>query len=227
MDKILGFGGLGDCFICALKCKEYVRPYVYTHIDINTKRLNMSSELLTYMNIPHRCFKVNDIKHWWYRKHQDYNKCFNVFAKGYIDIPLRPYHWQPCIDEGYNVPYSDTLENKDNSLIVQVNTAGNRTYKKKPVVEYVDSIKKQYNKIIWVGTDADFKSDIGVNLVGRTSLADCLEIISGGAAFVGFNSILLYWALYNKLNCFLFTDHQGHEDLRIHDKWKEHLTYDK
>lgn len=224
MDDLMGFGGLGDCFICALKCMEYEKPYLYTHVDTSISRLKMSEELLNILNINNRCLKVDNIKEWWYNNASRYTKCFNVFAKGYIDIPIRPYHWQPCIDEGYSKPYCFEKPKK-NRAIIQVSTGGNRTYKNKPIVEY--AIKTfDLDTIVWVGTDKEFNSKIGTNLVGKTTLKECLNLISNSSHFVGFNSLLLYWSLYNKLDCFLFTDHQGREDLRIHDEWKNHLNMD-
>jgi hypothetical protein len=44
--------------------------------------------------------------------------------------------------------------------------------------------------------------------------------------FVGFNGILLYNALWNKTSCFLFTDHQDRNDLRISTEWTSYLKYD-
>jgi len=225
VDKCLGFGGLGDCFIIILKLLEYNKPFIYTHIDTSPSRLKLSKQLLDYFNIEHDCYVVDDIKQWWYNHNSEFDKCFNVFAKGYIDIPIRPYHWQPCIDEGYRNPFTENIEQKSECVAVQVNSGGNRNYKYKPVIEYVS---KNYDKdkILWIGTDKNFEIDYGVNFCGELSFIQTLGVVSTSKYFVGFNSILLYWALYNKTLCYLFTDHQGKEDLRIHDKWKKYITYD-
>jgi len=225
MDKCLGFGGLGDCFIVILKLLEYPNQFIYTHIDTSQSRLDLSMQLLDMFKIKHDCHVVLDIKKWWYEHNNEFDKCFNVFAKGYIDIPIRPYHWQPCIDEGYNDPFTKNIRQKFEHIVVQINSGGKRSYKYKPIIEYVS---KNYNKdkILWVGTDKDFKIDYGVNFCGKFSFIQTLEIISTSKYFVGFNSMLLYWALYNKINSYLFTDHQGKEDLRIHNEWKKYITYD-
>ncbi|KKM67056.1 hypothetical protein LCGC14_1475030, partial [marine sediment metagenome] len=95
MDKCLGFGGLGDCFIIILKLLEYPNPFIYTHIDTSANRLKLSMELLDLFGIQHECKVVTNIREWWYTNNGNYNKCFNVFSKGHIHIPRRPYHWQP------------------------------------------------------------------------------------------------------------------------------------
>ena len=46
VDKCLGFGGIGDCFIVMLKLLELKKPYIYTHIDVSENRLSSSIELL-------------------------------------------------------------------------------------------------------------------------------------------------------------------------------------
>jgi len=225
MDKCLGFGGLGDCFIVILKLLEYDKPFIYTHIDTSNHRLQFSMELLDFFGIRHDCFVVHDIREWWNSHNQEYDKCFNVFAKGYIDIPIRPYHWQPCIDEGYHNAFAESTSPKFNDVVVQVNSGGDRNYKSKPIVQYVtDSYDK--DQILWFGTDKTFESDYGTNYCGKLELIDVLERITWCKHFVGFNGVLLYWALYNKTESYLFTDHQSKEDLRIHDEWKKYLTYD-
>lgn len=227
MDKCLGFGGLGDCFIIALKLLEYQRPYFYVHLETSRKRSVLSDKLLDYMGIPHKIVVVKDIRSSWYEHHEKFDKCFNVFAKGYIDIPPRPYHWEPCRDGGYSIPYRKDIPNKSEYVAVQVNSGGERNYKKKPVIEYVlDNFDK--DKVLWLGTDTDFKTPFGfgTNYCGVLDFISALEKIAHCSYFVGFNSVMLYWALWHKLDCFLFTDHQGREDLRIHDEWKKHLIFD-
>ena len=227
MDKCLGFGGLGDCFIVILKLLEYGKPLVYTHIDTSKSRLQLSMQLLDLCGIQHNCYVVHNIKQWWYQHNDKYDKCFNVFAKGYIDILPRPYHWQPCKDEGYHNPFdTEPVRHKSECVAVQVHSGGDRSYKEKPVVEYV-SENYDKDKILWLGTDKDFKVDYGVNYCGELSFIEALGAVSTSKSFVGFPSVLLYWALWHEMPCYVFTDHQGHDDLRIHDEWKKLLTYDK
>jgi len=225
MIKCLGFGGLGDCFIVILKLLEYKNPFIYTHIDTSVNRLKLSVELLDFFNIKHQCFIVKDIRQWWMSNSKNYDKHFNVFAKGYIDIPRRSYHWQPCIDEGYINAFSNRVPAKTKHVAVQVNSGGNRNYKHKPVVEYTTS-NFDKDKILWFGTDKDFKSEYGTNYCGKLNFTEALKHIAQCESFIGFHSVLLYWALYNRIQCYLFTDHQGREDLRIHDEWKQYLKYD-
>lgn len=225
MDKCLGFGGVGDCFIVILKLLEYKKPFIYTHIDTSNNRLRLSMQLLDFFGIQHDCFVVHDIREWWYEHCGEYKRCFNVFAKGHIHIPHRPYHWQPCVDEGYHNAFAKNIPAKFDYVAVQVNSGGDRNYKAKPIIQYVTDNYYE-DQVLWFGTDKTFKSDYGTNYCGKLELTDVLEWISECKYFVGFNSVLLYWALYNKLQCYLFTDHQGKEDLRIHDEWKKYLTYD-
>ena len=226
VDKCLGFGGVGDCFIVSLKLLEYNEPFTYTHIDISHPRLILSKKLLNKFGVQCNCLKVDNIKYWWRDNSSTYDKCFNVFAKGYIDIPIRPYHWQPCTDEGYHNPFAQIIPIKTDHVAVQVNSGGNRTYKEKPIVEYV---LDNYNEsqILWFGTDTDFKSDYGINYCGKLDFMSALSRMASCRYFVGFPSILLYHALYTKAQCYVFTDHQGRDDLRIHDQWKGYLSYDK
>jgi len=225
MDKCLGFGGVGDCFIVILKLLEHDRPLFYTHIDVSKDRIKLSDQLLDLFNIEHECIVVEDIKQWWEYHSHKYDKCFNVFAKGYIDIPVRPYHWQPCIDKGYHNPFTESMRQKSEYIAVQVHSGGQRSYKYKPVVQHV---RESYDtdKILWLGTDTDFKVDYGVNHCGKLSFVQALRAVSTSKSFVGFPSVLLYWALWHKKLCYLFTDHQGRDDLRMHEEWKKLLTYD-
>lgn len=227
MDKYLGFGGLGDCFIVLLKLLEYKNDFIYTHIDTSENRLNLSHQLLDIYNIKHECKLVNDIRNWWELHNKEYDKCFNVFAKGYIDIPLRSYHWQPCIDDGYSIPFSYSSNGpKYDLVVVQVNAGTSpRNYKHKPIVRYVEN-HFDMDKVMWVGTDTEFKHNGGYNFVGKFDLDTVLRLTSVCSDFVGFNGILLYNALWNKTSCFLFTDHQDRNDLRISTEWKSYLKYD-
>ncbi len=226
MDKCLGFGGLGDCFIVILKLLEYNKPFVYTHIDTSASRLKLSMQLLDFFGIRHDCIVVSDLRDWWYNNNGKYNKCFNVFSKGYIHIPHRPYHWQPCIDEGYHNPFTENTEQKSDFVAVQVHSGGSRNYKEKPVVEYV--MDNYYeNQILWFGTDKNFESEYGINYCGKLDFILALEKIAQCKYFVGFPSVLFYWALWHNMLCYLFTDHQDRNDLRIHDEWKKLIIYDK
>ncbi len=226
MDKCLGFGGLGDCFIVALKLLEYPDSFIYTHIDRSLGRLKLSEELLDLLGIKHDCRTVNDIKQWWTDHNHEFDKCFNVFAKGYIDIPRKPYHWEPCTDEGFNNPFADNFEKYD-TVAVQVN-AGNelRHYSKVPLVEMALH-NFDPDQIIWVGTDTSFRHEAGESYVGKLTLTETLKLISECGYFIGFPGVLFYWSLYHKTDSFVFTDHQGRDDLRIHEAWKEYITYDK
>ena len=228
MDKCLGFGGLGDCFIVMLKLLEYKKPLVYTHIDTNPSRLELSKKLLDHHNIKHDCYLVGNIRDWWYSYSGQFDKCFNVMAKGYIDIPRRPYHWEPCKDEGYLQPFVENIPEKQNLVAVQIQAGpdtSQRNYKSTPIVEFV---KDNYNEeqVLWFGTDKDFNPGCGTNYSGQLDLISALEKIAQCKSFVGFNGILLYWALWHKIESFLFTDHQDTNDLRIHSGWKKYLSYD-
>jgi len=227
VDKCLGFGGIGDCFIVMLKLLELKRPYIYTHIDVSENRLSSSIELLNKFNIPNKGVVVDDIRRWWHVNSHMFDKCFNVFARGRITIPPRPYHWQPCIDNGYGNPFCSWVDiDKEDKVVVQVASGGKRSYKEKPIVEYVTAHFKHDN-IIWVGVDKEFTSDVGTNMVGSLTLSKVLDIVSKCKYFVGFPSVLFYYALWFKTECSLLTDHQGKDDLRIHEEWKKYITYDK
>jgi len=225
MDKCLGYGGLGDCFIIILKLLEYKKPFIYTHIDISENRLKLSMELLNFFGIQHDCKVVPNIREWWYDHNREFDKCFNMFAKGYIDIPRRPYHWQPCVDEGYHNLFDQQITTKTDRVAAQVSSGGNRTYKEKLVVEYVMDHYDE-SQVFWFGADTGFEIDYGTNYCGKLHFINALFQIALCRYFVGFPSVLLYWSLWHKSECYLFTDHQGKEDLRIHDEWKKYLTYD-
>lgn len=227
MEQYLGFGGLGDCFIVGLKVLEQNTPeYLYTHVDSSHNRAKIDSELLTSMGINHTVLVVSDIKTWWYSHHNEYDKCFNVFAKGYIDIPKLPYHWEPCKDEGYVSSFSANVSKTD-TVAVQVNAGvgvTNRSYHKRPLVFHTLDLFPN-DMVVWLGTDSNFSSSVGVNKVGQTSLKEAMDIIQTSKAFIGFPSFFLYWALYNNTPSYIFIDHQGTQDLRIHPDWKSLITY--
>lgn len=227
MDKCLGHGGVGDCFITILKLLEYNKPYIYTHVDSDTGRLNASKELLEMFNIPHECLLIGEKKKWWKENSSKYDKHFNVFAKGYIHIPRKPYHWQPCIDEGIKNPFPNKLPEKIDYVAVQAHSSDiGRSYKRVPIVQYV-SANYDRDKVLWFGTDKEFNPGFGTNYCGKLAFADALKKIAECKYFVGFPSVLFFWALYNKTYCYVFTDHTGHENLRIHDEWKKYITYDR
>jgi hypothetical protein len=229
MEISLSHGGLGDCFIAILKILEYERPLIHTHIDNNKnpERLELAKDLLDYFEIENDCYTVNNIRRWWGEHHKNFDKHFNVCAKGYINIPRRSYHWEPCRDEGFSEAFAKYIPPKKNFIAVQVEAGMNstRNHKIKPVVEYV---RNNYDpdKVLWFGIDNDFIPEFGINYSGKLDFIPALEKIRECKYFVGFNSILLYWALWHKTECFLFTDHQGREDLRIHDEWKKYLSFD-
>lgn len=227
MDKCVGFGGVGDCFIVILKLLEYKRPFIYTHADNDTGRLSASKELLEMFNIPHECLLIGDKRKWWEENSPRYDKCFNVFAKGYIHIPRRPYHWEPCVDEGFKNPFPAKLPEKTDYVAVQVHSSDiDRSYKRKPIVRYV-SANYEEDKVLWFGTDKEFDPSYGTNYCGKLDFAGALKKIAECKHFVGFPSILFFWALYNQTNCYVFADHTNHENLRIHDEWKKYITYDR
>ena len=233
MEISLSQGGLGDCFIAILKILEYERPLIHTHIgnDKNPKRLELAKNLLDYFEIENDCYTVpGNIHHWWIKHHKNFDKHFNVFAKGYVDVPKKSWHWEGCRDEGFSEAFAKYIPPKKNLVAVQVEAGGpdlttHRNHKVKPVVEYV---RNNYDPdtVLWFGVDSDFSAEFGINYSGKLDLIPALEKIRECKYFVGFNSILLYWALWHKTECFLFTDHQGREDLRIHDEWKKYLSYD-
>lgn len=227
MVRFLGQGGVGDCFIIILKLKETgVNEYVYTHVDKNHERLLMSHKLLDHFNVPHEIQLVKNIPEWHAKHSHEYDKNFNVFAKGYIDIPRQPYHWEPCKDEGFKCPFPDVIPDKGNHVVVQVNGGvgqTNRHWSKRDIADYV-SDEFDEDEVIWVGSE-ELTPPFGTTISGNSSWAKSLEIISTASAFVGYNSVLLYWALYNKVESHLFMDHQGYNDLRIHDNWKPYLEY--
>lgn len=229
MNKYLGFGGLGDCFIVILKLLEQPKPYFYTHIGDNLTPKSACEELLKIYNIPSEVIIVRNIPEYFDKYNKNYDKCFNVFAKGYIDIPIRPYHWEPCKDEGFNTSNGPNCsdEHKEHSVSVQVN-AGlddiNRSFLVKHVVQEAFQ-RFDPKSIIWLGTDENFQIDVGCNLIGKTSLEVAMTIVRKSYNFIGFPGFLLYWALYNKVNCYIFPDHQDRSDLRIHSEWKKYITY--
>ena len=57
------------------------------------------------------------------------------------------------------------------------------------------------------------------------SFNETLDLIASCRTFVGLNSVLLYWALYNGVYCHLFMNYQGKTDQRIHELWKRHVVY--
>ena len=110
-------------------------------------------------------------------------------------------------------------------VAVQVNSGGARSYKTKPVTMTALNNFDPDN-IIWIGTDTNFTCEYGTNYVGKTDLIEALELVVRCEYFIGFPSLMLYWALYNRNDCFVFSDHQGKDDLRIHTEWKKHLEYE-
>lgn len=225
--KYLGYGGVGDCFIIILKLIEDGGDFIYTHVEKNKSKLRMCGELLTSYNIEHELINTNNIRGWWSKYSKRYDKHFNMFAAGHINVPSKPYHWEPCKDNGYKNPFNPNMKEKTNKVCVQVNGGIGITTRhlfNRPIVDY---ITKDFNQddVVWIGTEKDFDPPFGKNLSGKLSLEETFEEISTASYFVGFNSVLLYWSLYNKINCHLFMDHQGKYDTRIHEEHKQYLTY--
>ena len=224
---VMGFGGLGDCFICCLKCLESSGNYTYTHVDNNNNRLNMSIELMNKLGINQgKHLVVRDIKGWWEQNYQNYDVLLNVFAKGYIDIPIRPYHGAPCKDMGYHKPFNNNAP-RLTKVAVQVGAGGGkngiRHYSETPLIWYVEN-RFDLDNVRWFGVDENFEAPGGENYCGKTTLSEAMDLISECTGFVGFNGLFFYWALYNKLVCDLFMDHQGYHDLRIHEEWRPLIT---
>jgi hypothetical protein len=229
MYKYLGQGGVGDCYISIIKMKEYGKKnFKYTHIETNPSKVKMCEELLNTYKIKNEVIQVDNKVQWWNKHFKEYDMCLNVFAKGHIDIPLRPYHWEPCKDKGFTKPWANKTKEGNGKVVVQVNggvgTQHPRSWKTRPIINYVLT-KYNPENIIWVGTDDGFSYRLGQNLSGKATFKKTLSVISEASLFIGFNSVLLYHALHHKKKAILFMDHQKYHDLRIHDAWKKNLTY--
>ena len=226
--RYLGCGGLGDAFIIYLKLLEVSdKNFIYTHlVDTGEAHAKMIDKFLNDAKITHDIIIVKDIKQEWQHYVDAADKCFNVFAKGYINIPKRPYHWEPCVDSGITQPFAkDNI--KHNCVVIQVNAGGagdKRNYKNYPLIE---EAKKLNLPITFIGTDESFNKEsfIGTNYVNKIKLITSLGLIANSKYFIGFPSMLTYFALWTKTKCKVFPDHQGDQDLRIHDDWKDYLTY--
>ena len=235
MKQYLGYGGVGDCFIIILKLLEQekdLRNFTYTHIESGVEKLEMCHDLLNYYKIKHNLIKTPNLRAWWYQNSHKFDKCFNVSIEGSINVPPRDFHWEPCQDEGVSQAFNpEPSLAKKYPLCIQVNGGLKcenkvRNCEKRGVVEYVNRIfKSNKDNIVWVGINEEFNPPWGTNYSGKISLEETMKIISKSEKFIGFNSILLYWALYNKVDSHLFMDHQGKFDIRIHEKWKQHLTF--
>jgi len=225
----LGYGGVGDCLIIILKLLEGESNQLYTHIESTKEKLLMCGELLNIFNVNHKLIHTPNLRHWWQTNHYKFDKCFNVCAHGRIKCPPRDFHWQPCIDEGLKNPHTNNAVEKKYDLCIQVNggvknEGKKRHINKRPILEYLKKINFNESKVCWVGIE-ETNPPFGKSFSGKSSLKQTLEVISQSKKFIGFNSILLYWALYNKIESHLFMDHQGKYDIRIHDDWKKYLTY--
>lgn len=225
--RALGFGGLGDAFIIALKIQENNNHIEYTHITDDSNLVEGIGTILEYYNIQADIHTTTDIKRTWHLLEKDYEYKYNVFAKGHIDIPKKAYHWEPCTDEGFHSAFSTQLSKLD-QVCVQVSAGeahrSSRSYLTTPLVPYV---MREFDGIPvnWIGTDKDFSMDFGNNLCGKTSLLDVMKLIRISKYFIGYPSFLMYWALHNRCECKIFPDHQGDTDLRVHDLWKDYLEY--
>ncbi|MBD35886.1 MAG: hypothetical protein CL512_03880 [Actinobacteria bacterium] len=228
MKKFLGYGGVGDCFIIILKLLEQKEDFTYTHVESTLEKLQMCGELLNTYGIQHNLIHATNLRGWWLKNHNAYDKRFNLCAAGYINVPPRDFHWEPCKDEGVINPFNNHQTKQYNLLCAQVNGGlknnhAQRHANKRPMAEYVKKIKKNLN-VAWVGID-DFNPPFGESYSGKLSLKETMDMIAESKIFVGFNSILLYWALHNKVESHLFMDHQGKYDIRIHEEWKPYLHY--
>ena len=190
----------------------------------------MCRELLKFYKINFNLVHAPDVRGWWHANHHRYDKCFNLCAAGHINVPPQSFHWQPCKDEGVKLPFNPKAYDKKYELCVQVNggpLGGSkmRHFAKRPVLQYIDKIfTGDRNRVIWVGTDS-FDPPFGNSYSKETSLEEAMNLIAQSERFIGFNSVLLYWALHNKIESHLFMDHQGKHDIRIHDQWKQYLHY--
>jgi hypothetical protein len=186
---------------------------------------------LNLYNIRHKLVHAPNLRGWWHQNHKKYDKCFNLCAAGYVNVPPQDFHWAPCRDEGIQKPFADMLWSKKHPLCVQVNGGLKDNHKKRHFLKqdglsYIEKIfggKKE--DVVWVGIDDSFTPPFGVNYSGKLSLEETLVTIASSEVFLGFNSILLYWALHNRVNSHLFMDHQGRHDVRIHEDWKKYLTF--
>ena len=228
MRKFLGYGGVGDCFIIILKLLEQMESFLYTHAESTLEKLKMCGELLDIYGIQYNLIHAPNLRQWWLKNHNAYGKCFNLCSAGRVNVPPRDFHWEPCRDEGILNPFNKAIFKKEDLLCAQVNGGlknnhAQRHADKRPMAEYVSKIKKNLN-VSWVGID-DFDPPFGDNYSGKLSLKETMRMIAQSKIFVGFNSILLYWALHNKVESHLFMDHQGKYDIRIHEEWKPYLHY--
>lgn len=225
----LGYGGVGDCLIIILKLLEQKENKSYTHIESTKEKLLMCGELLTIFNINHQLIHAPNLRYWWQTNHSKFSKCFNVCAHGRINCEPRDFHWQPCVDEGFENPFSSNIVKKKYDLCIQVNggvknEGKKRHINKRPILEYLNKFNFDERKVCWVGIE-EIDPPFGKSFSGKSSLKETFKLINESEKFIGFNSVLLYWALYNKIESHLFMDHQGKYDIRIHDDWKKYLTY--
>ena len=222
MKKFAGFGGVGDCFINILKCLNQHCNFKYTHVDRCEPHLRISEELLSTLNINHETVYVGrhqkaSIR--WERDNEEfYDKVFNLNANEEITDPFiltneRDKKYKICIQ------VSGGIKEK---------VKRGYEIKKRPIEDYIKSIYKgERDKIAWVGLDDAFDAPFGLNYSGKTSLKETLDIVLSSEVFIGFNSVLLYWALQNKIPSHCFITNQGESDIRIHNQWNKYLTYIK
>jgi hypothetical protein len=252
--KYLGHGGVGDCLIVILKLLELKdKDFVYHHLNTHPVKLKMCGELLEMFDIKYELLNCNNKVATWNSISHNYDKCFSMYAAGKIDVPPKSEmlmeaendierrrigifygnHWEACRDEGLKEPFNSMIYPREDYIVVQP-IAGlvgeredlkrySRHWKNRPIIEYVKD-KFPNDKIIWVGSE-DFEAPFGENMCGKLSIKDTFDVISGCSTFVGFNSVLLYWALYNQRSSHLFMDFQGRYDVRMHSEWKKYLTF--
>ena len=240
-EKIIGLGGVGDCLIIIFKLLERENQnYTYVHLASSNEKGKMCDELLSNYNIKHQVMIALNPRATWEQCVNNFDDSLNVFAEGRITAPKQPHHWEPCIDSGIKNPFEEPETEKiQRRVVVQVNATlhkppeegldnvhcpEGRHYSVRPLVEHVKHAHTE-REIFWGGTDTGFECEFGHNMVGSLSMQDVFEEIAKASFFVGFNSVLMYWALRNKVDCTLFPDHQGRNDMRIHKEWKKYLDY--
>ena len=239
-EKIIGLGGVGDCLIIIFKLLERENQnYTYVHLASSEAKGLMCEELLNDYKIKHQIILDPNPRIIWEQNAHRFDDRLNVFSEGRITIPKEPHHWEPCVDSGISAPFEEpTVDKADKRVVVQVNATFHRPppegldnvhcpegrhYAVRPLVEHVRRAHPE-REVFWVGTDTNFECDFGYNMVGSLSMREVFKEIAGSKFFVGFNSVLLYWALRNRVKCTLLPDHQGRNDMRIHSEWKKYLN---
>ena len=254
MKKYLGHGGVGDCLIAVLKLLELEdEDFVYHHLNTNPTKLKMCGELFELFGINYKLLHCHDKVRTWNNISGDYDKCFNMYAEGKINVPPKEEmlrraeddterhrvglfygnHWEACRDEGLKEPFNSMIYPLEDYIVVQP-IAGlvgeredlkrySRHWKNRPIIEYVRD-EFPNDKVVWVGSE-EFEAPFGENMCGKLTFKNTFDLIARCKEYVGFNSVLLYWALYNQRPSHLFMDFQGRHDVRMHSEWLKYITY--